>query len=259
MSPALPTQLWALVRRSVTRTLRQPAAVVPSITFPLILFGINAGGLDAATAIPGFPADSYLDFMFAFPFIQGALFGAITAGSDLARDIETGFLNRLSLTPVSRVALLGGLLGGVVALALLQGVAFVAVGLAFGVDVAAGAGGIVVMLLLMVLTALGFGGLGAWLAVRTGSGEAVQGAFPLFFVAIFLSSINLPRDLIEVAWFRTVATYNPASYLIEGMRSLVITGWDVQALALGFGVAVATVAIGLSVAAAGMRTRLGRA
>ena len=259
MSAALPTQLWALVRRSVKRTLRQPAAVIPSITFPLILFGINAGGLTAATSIPGFPTDSYLDFMFAFPFIQGALFGAITAGSDLARDIETGFLNRLSLTPVSRIALLGGLLGGVVALALLQGVAFLAVGLAFGVHVAAGPGGIVVMLALMVLIALGFGGLGAWLAVRTGSGEAVQGAFPLFFVAIFLSSINLPRDLIEVDWFRAVATYNPASYLIEGMRSLVITGWDAQALALGFGVAVATVAIGLSVAAAGMRTRLGRA
>lgn len=259
MSAALPTQLWALVRRSVKRTLRQPAAVIPSITFPLILFGINAGGLTAATSIPGFPTDSYLDFMFAFPFIQGALFGAITAGSDLARDIETGFLNRLSLTPVSRIALLGGLLGGVVALALLQGVAFVAVGLAFGVHVAAGPAGIVVMLALMVLIALGFGGLGAWLAVRTGSGEAVQGAFPLFFVAIFLSSINLPRNLIEVDWFRTVATYNPASYLIEGMRSLVITGWDARALALGFAVAGATVVIGLLVAAAGMRTRLGRA
>ena len=258
MSSALSTQVGFLIRRSMLRTLRQPAAVIPSITFPLILFGINAGGLAAAAQIPGFPADSYLDFIFAFPFIQGALFGATMAGGDLARDIETGFLNRLSLTPVSRVALLAGLMCGVVGLALLQGLVFVTVGVLAGVQFAAGVGGVAVMLVLMALTALGFGGLGAWLAVRTGSGEAVQGAFPLFFVAIFLSSVNLPRELIAVDWFRAVATWNPVSYLIEGMRSLVITGWDPTALALAFAVAAALVVIGLTAAAAGMRTRLGR-
>ena len=258
MNAALSTQIGFLVRRSVLRTMRQPAAVVPAITFPLLLFGINAGGLDAAARLPGFPTDSYLDFIFAFPLIQGALFGATGAGSDLARDIETGFLNRLSLTPVSRVALLAGLLGGVVALALVQGVVFLLVGLIAGVEIQSGVAGALLILVLMALTALGFGGIGAFLAVRTGSGEAVQGLFPLLFVAIFLSSVNLPRELIEVDWFRTVATYNPASYLIEGLRSLVITGWDAQALALGFGVALAVVAIGLAAAAGGLRTRLAR-
>ena len=65
----------------------------------------------------------------------------------------------------------------------------------------------------------------------------MQGFFPLFFVLLFLSSINLPRTLIEQDWFRTIATYNPVSYLVEGVRSLVITGWDGEALALGFGFA----------------------
>ena len=132
---------------------------------------------------------------------------------------------------------------------------FVIVGLLAGVQFAAGPAGVLV---LMTLTALGSGGLGAWLAVRTGSGEAVLGAFPLFFVAIFLSSVNLPRELIAVDWFRTVATWNPVSYLIEGMRSLVITGWDAEALALAFAVAGALVALGLSVAAAGPRTSSAR-
>ena len=102
------TQILALARRSTTRTMRQPAVIISALFFPMMFFSINASGLDAASRIPGFPADSYLDFAFAFPLIQASLFGAVTAGSDLARDIESGFFDRLSLTPMRPVALLGG-------------------------------------------------------------------------------------------------------------------------------------------------------
>ena len=73
---------------------------------------------------------------------------------------------------------------------------------------------------------ISFGAIGLFLALRTGSGEAIQGLFPLLFVFLFLSSMNTPRDLIGVDWFRFVATVNPVSYLIECVRSLIITGWD---------------------------------
>jgi ABC-2 type transport system permease protein len=249
-------QMLNLARRSVVRTLRQPAVVVSSLLFPLMFWGINANGLDAASRIPGFPADSYLDFSFAFPLIQAALFGAVTAGADLARDIETGFLDRLSLTPMRPAALLAGMLTGVVALGLIQGVVFLAVGLLFGVQIQAGSGGMLLIVLFMMLVALGFGSLGAILALRTGSTEAVESSFPLFFVAIFLSSINLPRDLIQADWFRAIATLNPVSYLVEGIRSLIIIGWDGQALATGFGCALGLIVLSLAGAAASMRTRM---
>jgi ABC-2 type transport system permease protein len=71
-----------------------------------------------------------------------------------------------------------------------------------------------------------------------------------------LSSINLPRDLIEQDWFRFIATVNPISYLVEGIRSLVITGWDTQALVLGFGVALAIVVVAIGGAAASLKTRV---
>ena len=74
-------------------------------------------------------------------------------------------------------------------------------------------------------------------ALRTGSGEAVQGLFPLFFVFLFISSMAIPRNLMSVTWFRDVATVNPVSYLIEGVRSLIVIGWDGEALALGFAIA----------------------
>jgi ABC-2 type transport system permease protein len=221
----------------------------------MMFFSINAYGLDAAASIPGFPADSYLDFAFAFPLIQASLFGAITAGADLARDIETGFFDRLKLTPMRPVSLLLGMLAGILALGLLQGVVFLAVGTLMGVDVRSGFLGMVVIVFLMMLVALGFGGIGAILALRTGSVEAVESAFPLFFVAIFMSSINLPRDLIEADWFRFIATVNPISYLVEGIRSLVITGWDAQTLAIGFACAVAILVVALGGAAASLRTR----
>ena len=251
-------QVGSLARRSTLRTLRQPAVVVSAILFPMMFFAINAYGLDAATSIPGFPADSYLDFAFAFPLVQAALFGAITAGADLARDIESGFFARLSLTPMRPAALLLGMLAGVVALGLVQGVIFLIVGVLFGVDVKSGFPGMIVLVLLTVLVALGFGGIGAMLALRTGSVEAVESAFPLFFVSIFMSSINLPRDLIEQDWFRYIATANPISYLVEGIRSLVIFGWDAQALLLGFGCAFAIIALSVTGASAILHTRVAR-
>ena len=258
MKDAFGDQVVLLARRSVVRTLRQPANVFFPLVFPLLLLAVNAGGLDSATRLPGFPTDSFVAFALAIPFIQGALFATMNAGTDLARDIQTGFLNRLSLTPMRGVALLAGQLGGVVTLGLVQALVYLGVGLAVGVRLESGPLGAVVLLAFALIVSLGFGAVGAFAALRTGSGEAVQGFFPVFFVFLFLSSMNMPRDLIEIDWFRVAATVNPVSYLIECVRSLIITGWDGEALALGFGIAVAIMVVALALAAVSLRTRLTR-
>ncbi len=255
---SLAPQVLEMARRSVLQTLRQPALVIPPIVFPLVLLAVNASGLDAATGLPGFPTDSYLDFAIAFPFIQNAVFASINAGSGLARDVETGFLKRLALTPMLRAALLVGHLAGVMTVALISAALYLVVGFAAGMEFQAGAGGVLVLVVLALLISLAFAALGAFVGLRTGSGEAVQGFFPLFFVALFLSSMSLPRDLIEQEWFRTIATYNPVSYLIEGVRSLVILGWDAEALALGFGFAALFAVLGVVGASTALRTRLVR-
>jgi ABC-2 type transport system permease protein len=82
--------------------------------------------------------------------------------------------------------------------------------------------------------------------------------FPVFFVFLFISSMALPRNLIEIEWFRTAATLNPVSYLIEGIRSLIVIGWDAEALALGFGIAALIAVIALTLATVSLRTRLTR-
>lgn len=257
MSAAV-TQVGYLARRSVVRTLRQPAMVVPSLVFPLFLLAINSSGLDAATSLPGFPTDSYLTFALALAFMQGALFATMGAGQSIATDIQLGFFNRLQLTPLRGAALISGQLAGIVVLGLVQGLTYLAIGVAFGAHVEAGLAGVVVLIALSILVSVAFGSLGIALGLRTGSGEAVQGAFPLMFVLLFLSSMALPRDLIEIGWFQTVATINPVSYLIEGFRSLLISGWDGEALALGFGIAVAILAIGIWLATLALRGRMER-
>ncbi len=255
---ALRTQVGQLALRSVVRTARQPAQIVPALVFPLFLLAVNSGGLNAATEIPGFPSDSYLAFALAVPFIQGGLFAVMNGGTDLARDIETGFLDRLALTPLSGFGLVVGQLAGVLALGGLSAIVYTVVGLAAGASLQAGVGGFVVLMALSMAIALAFGALGIFVALRLGSGEAVQSMFPVLFVFLFLSSMALPRNLIETDWFRTVATYNPVSYLIEGIRSLFITGWDGEALALAFGVAAVMSALFLAAASLSLRTRLVR-
>jgi ABC-2 type transport system permease protein len=257
-SPSLVHQIATVARRSIVRTLRQPAVIVPSILFPLALMTVNSGGLDAATRIRGFPTDSFYAFALAVPFIQGALFATMNAGTDLARDIQTGFLNRLALTPMRGVALLAGLLTGIVVLALIQAVAYLVAGLAVGVRPESGVPGALVLLLLAALIALGFGAVGATMALRTGSGESVQGLFPVLFVFLFISSMNMPRGLIEIDWFRIAATLNPISYLIEGVRSLIIEGWNAEALALGFTVSIVLSVVAIIAAALSLRVRLER-
>jgi ABC-2 type transport system permease protein len=258
MSRTLRVQVGQLARRSVVRTLRQPAQIVPSLIFPLFLLAMNAGGLNAATRIPGFPTSSYLTFALAVPFMQGGLFAVINAGTDVAKDVETGFLNRLAMTPLRGGALVAGQLAGAAILGVVQAVVYVAVGLAAGAGLAAGPGGIPVLLALSLLTTLGFGALGVMAALRLGSGEAVQGLFPVFFVMLFLSSMSLPRNLIEKDWFRTIATWNPVSYLLEAFRSIFVTGWDAHALEAGFAVAAAILALGLVGASRTLRGRLVR-
>ena len=258
MSPSTATQVAEIARRSVMRTLRQPMQIVPTLVFPLLLLAINSAGLEETTNLPGFPSDSYLTFALAVPFIQSGLFAVSNAGTDIAYDIETGFFDRLALTPMSGTALVAGQLAGVMALGTFNALVYLGVGLAAGAGFEAGVAGVLVLAALALAIAFAFGCIGVFAGFRFGNGEAVQGLFPVLFVFLFLSSMALPRPLIEQDWFRTIASYNPVSYLIEGVRSLFVEGFDGEALALGFGCATAIAVAFLALAMTQLRTRLVR-
>src|SRR5947209_14306904 len=156
MSHATLTQIGALARRGLLKTLRQPFQVFPIVFFPAILLAVNASGLKAATRLPGFPTHSYVSFAIAVAFIQGGMFAMINTGTNLAQDIESGFFNRLALTPLRRTSLLGGILVGVAALGALESLVYLLLGLVAGAHLAAGVGGALVIIALGSITGLAF-------------------------------------------------------------------------------------------------------
>ena len=97
----------------------------------------------------------------------------------------------------------------------------------------AGVGGALALIAVVLLVVLAFGAIGLLAAVQTGSAEQVQALFSVSLGLLFMSSMAMPRNLIQEDWFKTIATYNPMSYLVEATRSLFINGWDAEALALG--------------------------
>jgi ABC-2 type transport system permease protein len=178
------------------------------------------------------------------------------AGDPLGRDVEAGFLSRLALTPVGTWTMVLAQLSGTVIVGLLQAVAYILIGLAGGASIKTGLGGVVVIVLVTLLMVLAFGSLGLLAAVRTGSGQQVQGLSALWLALLFMSSMVIPRHMISAGWFKAIATYNPVSYLVEAPRSLMVSGWDAQALALGCGFAAVIALAGLGATVLDLRRRV---
>lgn len=239
-------QTAALARRAVVGTLRTPQALVPSLFFPLVLMAIFTGSFgNAPGTIPGFPpVRGFLDFALAGAVLQGILIGGTTAGSAFALDIEGGFFDRLVASPVSRTAILVGRLAGGVVVAMLQTLLFVTIGVIFGVRVEGGVAGLAILLVLAGLLSVAVASLGIVLALRTGSAEAVQGTFPLFFALLFFSSAFFPRETMS-GWFKVVADVNPISYLVEAMRDQVVLGVEPRPTLIGLAVVIGMAAVAL--------------
>lgn len=249
-------QYAALSRRSVITTIRQPIAIVPSFTFPLLFLAINAAALERSINLPGFPpVDSFLQFMIATTIVQGGLFGAIASGSAIAADIEGGFFDRLIATPVSRLSILIGRLAGSWTLAFVQAWFFFGVAHLFGLTVEGGVLGMFGVALISSIAAAGLGAVSVAIGLKSGSTEVVQGSFPLIFVTMFLSSAFFPRSLME-GWFKAVATANPLSHMIEGTRSLVIRGWESSEFLMSLGIASGILVFGLVLSTFALRARL---
>ncbi len=259
-APAQPStiaQTRALSVRSIQSLLRQPSLVVPSLIFPLFFAALGTSSFSRATGLPGFPAvDSYLDFALAGAIVQGILFGSTTGATALATDIENGFFDRLLASPSTRTGIIVGRMAGGMAYGAFQTLFFVLVLLPFGLSIKGGIGGVVGLMVSGTILALAIGALMSSMALLTGSAEAVQGAFPLLFIALFFSSAFFPRETMS-GIYGTLADFNPVSHLVEGMRDLVIEGVSVSALARAILVPTALSVVSIALSLRALRHRLG--
>ncbi|MBA3430747.1 MAG: ABC transporter permease [Actinobacteria bacterium] len=249
-------QYTALSRRSIVGVLRKPTSFVPSLTFPLLFLALTSSALAKSIELPGFPpVDSFMQFAMATAVIQGTLFGSMSAGSAMAEDIEGGFFERLIASPVARTSIMAGRVGGAAFLGFMQAWLFLLIGSLFGVNVEGGFIGMLAIGTVAAILAAGIGSISVALALRTGSAEAVDGSFPLFFSLLFLSSAYFPRVLMD-GWFRNAATANPLSHMIEGLRTIVIEGIDVMGLATALAIASGVLFVGLVAANLSLKRRL---
>ncbi len=259
MTAAVPVirQTAALAWRSIVTTIRLPQAWFPALFFPLVLMAIFTASFGGAPGtIPGFPpVRSFLDFAVSGAIIQGVLIGGTSAGAAFATDIEGGFFDRLVASPTSRTSILTGRLGASIALGVGQALLFISVAAIFGARVDGGVLGIFIVVVIATLFAAAVGGLGIFLALRTGSGEAVQGMFPLFFALLFFSSAFFPLDTM-VGWYHDVAALNPITYLVESMRLEIIGGATIWTALTGIGIALGLAVITVGASALALRRRL---
>ena len=219
-------QTAALARRSLVAEWRQLFSVLPGLVFPLLLAAVYTRQFQRALGLPGFPeVESFLDFILPASILQAVSFGASSAGTELALDIENGFLDRLLASPVARIPVLVGRLAGAAIVAAGKTLVIVAVFMVFGAEIAGGPAAVLVLLAVSSLLVLVIGGISQVLAIRTGSQEAVGATFPLIFVTIFMSSAFFPTSLMS-GWFRVVAQNNPITWIVDPLRRLVVVGWS---------------------------------
>jgi ABC-2 type transport system permease protein len=216
----------ALGARSIRQTFRRPQLISPIVVFPTLLLAVQTGGAGAGVELPGFPpVQSFLQFMLAGAMMQSMMLAGNSGGIAFAVDIEMGFTDRLFAAPIPRFAIVLGRLAGTAALGLFAAIWFFAIGIVFGAEIEGGVPGMLLATALVTASALAVGGIGAAIALRSASASVVQGLFPLVLVVLFLSSAFFPQELmIEPA--RTIAEYNPLSFIVEGVREPIISGID---------------------------------
>ena len=208
---------WGITVRSLRLIPRLPSTFFPSLMMPVLLTVSFAGAFSGIVLLPGFPAEKSIDWFVPMTTLQGAAFAGITTGMGMARDLESGFYDRLLLSPAARGALLAGPLLAAVLRALIPVFLLLAVAVVGGANFRAGLGGVGAL----VLASLGFAlAAGAWsvgIALRFKTQQVAPLMQSATFLLIFLSTAQMPLDLLS-GWLHSVARVNPMTYVLELAR-----------------------------------------
>jgi ABC-2 type transport system permease protein len=245
----------AIGSRALRAVPRDIESIVPPIFIALFFYLVNIGTLSELTtaSIPGF---DYKAFQMPTAILLGVT--GVSRAPALVLDVQDGYLDRLLLTPVRRTAILLGHMVADVTVAVCLTLPILAVGTILGVRFNAGLLGLVVFELLAASWCLAFSGFGYAIALKTGNPAAVNSSFLLFFPFLFLTSSYVPRDQLS-GWLDTVASINPVTYLLEGMRSLVMgSGWYWDDLAAALLAVVLVGVVSMSLCFAALRGRVKR-
>lgn len=250
---ALVADTWWLTLRALRETIRQPAFEISNIFIPMFFFAVTVGAI-GNVAGRAFGVTNYTAFQMPVAILQAAAGAAGASGLGMVTDIERGYFDKLLLTPTPRLSLVLGRLAADGTRCFVLTALIVGVGLIFGSGMETGPLGTVVLLLMGGLFGLTYACIGVAIALRTGSAQAAQTGFLLFFPLLFLSPAFAPKE-IYAGWLEFLATINPVTYILEGMRGLILDGWDAGSLLGAFGAIAGLGAFTGALVALGLRSR----
>lgn len=251
-------QVTTMAWRSLVVNFRTPAAILPPLIlggFFLLVYEASLGG--ASGFIPGLRGSAYINFILPLSIVSSALSGAGVAGQSIVRDIESGYFDKLMLTPVSRAALiLGPTIAGAITLAI-QASFIVFVGSFMGLDPVTGFAGILAVIGMALLLGLSFAGFTIGIALLSGNAAATQSGNFLFFPLTFLTATFVPLNLLQ-GWLKTAATFNPITYILDGMRTIMLVGWDMPVILTAIGACIGMGTLTFLFSLYGLRVRTSR-
>lgn len=226
-------QIGLVTWQNLVTIFRRPAALIPPVAislFFLVIYNSTLGG--AAAFIPDLGANSYLGFILPLSIVSASLSGAGIAAQNLVRNIESGYFDKLLLTPINRSALLTGtIMSGAVILGL-QAALVLGVAILMGLRVETGLLGALAVIGMSVLLGLGFAGFTMSAALGSGNAAVTQSASFVFFPLTFLAPTFVPLELLS-GWLRVAARLNPITYVLEAMRAIINEGWVWQTIMAG--------------------------
>ena len=234
------TQTLLLGRRATREIFRYPEATIPVLFIPLFFLAVNIGQVSETfpSSTPFLHGQGYV----AFQLPVSLMFAVATATSGLAlvTEIENGYFDKLLVAPIRRTSIIFGRLTADFVRGIGGSAIVLAAGLAFGAHIESGILGALVIILLAACFGVGYAGFGVLIALHTRNVQATNTSFLLFFPLLFLSPNFVPFERLTPV-METLARLNPVSYVIEGLRSLIIEGWDFDKLAVCIGVIVVMV------------------
>jgi ABC-2 type transport system permease protein len=241
------TYALVLGRRALREGIRTPEAIVPTLFIPLFFLIVNVG--QAARIFPGSTTDflhgqGYGAFQLPSSMLLAASFG--TGALFLVEEIEGGYFDKLRATPVPRSAIVVGRLIAEGIKALLIASLIVLLGLIFGIRIASGVPGFILLVLLTALWAVVYAGYMQVIALKTRSAAATNSAGLIFFPLLFLTPNFVPRNLLTRP-MEIAATINPVTYIMEALRSLILVDLHWETILLGFLVVVVSGAVMLAI------------
>lgn len=225
---------YYLFGRALRKLVRTPVMIFFSLFMPLLWILLFSQLFRRLADLPGFPTQSYLDYFTAGVVTMTVLTSAFQSGMAIVLDIDSGFLEKLLVAPIHRLSiLLGRLLTDGVRI-VIQASIIIGVALIMGAHIENGILGYLLMILIAASFGIAWAGISNIVAIATKNSEVTMMmgmllTFPLLFMSTALMPLKFQPD-----WMEKVSKFNPASYVVDGIRSLMIISYDWELIGKAF-------------------------